>query len=89
MTTYLHWKQEELTIEHSDTLPPDEARQMVVAVLESGRVPPIDLDRDRQLGRRGWRCVIETGSGRYVVTFRREFVTIEPADACEETGGLA
>jgi hypothetical protein len=89
VTTYLHWNQEELTIEHPDSLPPDEARAVVRKVLKSGQVPPIERDLDRQRGRRSWRCIIETGSGRYTVMIRRDSVTIEPADACEETEGLA
>ncbi len=84
MTTYLHWNQEELTIEHPDALPTDEARAVVMKILKSGQVPPIERDLDRQRGRRGWRCIIETGSGRYTVMIRRDSVTIEPADTCEE-----
>jgi len=89
MTTYLHWNREELTIEHPDALAGDEARALVRKILKSGQVPPIDRDLDRQRGRRSWRCIIETGSGRYTVMIRRDSVTIEPADACEETGGPA
>lgn len=77
--TYVHWQREELKVEHPDPLDPDEARALVVALLESGKVPP-----GSATGQRRWGAQVETTSGRYRVVIREDVVTIEPVDARDE-----
>jgi len=74
-TTYVHWQREELRVEHPDALSPDEARALVVALFESGKVPS-----SSGTSQRTWGAEVETISGRYRVIVRRDAVTIEPMD---------
>jgi len=70
--TAIHWQREELSVEYPPSLDDTDARAIVVACLESGKVPP-------PTERRRWGGVIQTtAGGRFTVTFVRDIVTITP-----------
>jgi len=67
----IHWQREELTVDYPPTVDEAEARGLVGACLDSGKVPPPGE-------RRRWAGMVETPAGRFRVTFVRDTVTITP-----------
>jgi len=82
--TFVHWQREELKVEHPDTLDPNEARALVVALFESGKVPPYSTASERT-----WGAEVETTSGRYRIFVHGGTVMVEVVDGQEPAGGLA
>jgi len=65
----IHWQREELAVDYPPALEETDARALVVACLESGKVPPPGE-------RRRWAGELETTAGRFRVTFIRDTVMI-------------
>jgi hypothetical protein len=73
---WVHYEAEELRVHHRTTIPSDEARAVVMAVLASGRVPPLQatrlgLQRPRapSLLQRFWGTVCQHGETVYLILF--------------------
>ena len=82
--SYVQWQREELKVGHPDAVSPEEVRALLVALFESGRVPPYSATGERQ-----WGAEVEATSGRYRVLIRRDTVTVELIDNQEQAGGRA
>lgn len=73
---WVHYEAEELRVHHRTTIPSDEARAVVMAVLASGRVPPMQATRlglqrpsARSLLQRFWGTVCQHDETVYLILF--------------------
>jgi hypothetical protein len=73
---WIHHEAEELRVHHRATIPADEARTLVVTLLASGRVPPLQttlLDLEDAAGRPGlqrfWGTACQRDEVVYLILF--------------------
>jgi hypothetical protein len=76
---WIHHEAEELRVHHRATVPADDARALVVALLASGRVPPLQatlFDIESGAGRpvlhRFWGTACRCGAVVYLILFINE-----------------
>jgi len=74
---WIHHEAEELRVHHRTTIPPEEARAVVVTLLASGRVPPLQatlLDLEDAAGRPGLQRLWGTACRRDQVVYLILFI---------------
>jgi hypothetical protein len=76
---WIHYEAEELRVHHRATIPADDARAVVVTLLASGRVPPLQptlLDLEYAAARPGlqrfWGTAYRCGEAIYLILFINE-----------------
>ena len=76
---WIHHEAEELRVHHRATIPADDARALVVTLLASGRVPPlqatlfdIESAAPRPVLQRFWGTACRSGEAVYLILFINE-----------------